>query len=144
MDNRIALVIDDDPDIRTMVSTKLGIAGYEVHEEADGESGLAAIRELAPSIVILDWMMPRMNGLEVLQRVRTDPALAGTPIILLTARAQEDAIERGFAAGTDDYVVKPFSPRELLSRVEALQTRLARTAGRGADTVAAGNTTASE
>lgn len=122
----VALVVDDDPDIRSMVSFKLESAGYEVHEEADGEGGLAAIRKLHPDVVLLDWMMPRMNGLEVLQQVRADPSTTDVPIVLLTARAQERAIERAFAAGADDYVVKPFSPRELLSRVQAIRARTAR------------------
>lgn len=144
MDERIALVVDDDPDIRAMVSIKLRAAGYEVHEEADGEGGLAAIRELAPSVVLLDWMMPRMNGLEVLQHVRSDPSIATTPVILLTARAQEDAVERGFAAGADDYVIKPFSPRELMSRVEGIQARMARTAERDPVPVGTSNAAAAQ
>lgn len=128
MTHPLALVIDDDIDIRTMVAIKLESAGYSVQSEADGEAGLAAIRQLRPAIVLLDWMMPRMNGLEVVSRLRADPEIADIPVILLTARAQEDAVERGFAAGADDYVVKPFSPRELLSRVAAIQARAARSA----------------
>ena len=123
MSRQVAVIVDDDPDIRAMVAMKLTSAGYSVHEEVDGEAGLAAIRELDPSVVVLDWMMPRMNGLEVLQRIRSDEAIRDIPVLLLTARAQEDAIERGFAAGADDYVVKPFSPRELLIRVDALNAR---------------------
>lgn len=123
MSRQVAVIVDDDPDIRAMVAMKLSSAGYTVHEEVDGEAGLAAVRELDPSVVVLDWMMPRMNGLEVLQRIRSEDATRAVPVLLLTARAQEDAIERGFAAGADDYVVKPFSPRELLIRVDALNAR---------------------
>jgi two-component system phosphate regulon response regulator PhoB len=123
MSRQVAVIVDDDPDIRAMVAMKLTSAGYTVHEEVDGEAGLAAIQQLDPTVVVLDWMMPRMNGLEVLQRVRSDEATRHVPVLLLTARAQEDAIERGFAAGADDYVVKPFSPRELLTRIDALRLR---------------------
>ena len=123
MSQHVAVIVDDDPDIRAMVAMKLSSAGYTVHEEVDGEAGLAAVLQINPTVVILDWMMPRMNGLEVLQRLRSDDVTRDVPVLLLTARAQEDAIERGFAAGADDYVVKPFSPRELLTRVDALRLR---------------------
>jgi len=123
MSQHVAVIVDDDPDIRAMVAMKLSSAGYTVHEEVDGEAGLAAVLQINPTVVILDWMMPRMNGLEVLQRLRSDDVTRDVPVLLLTARAQEDAIERGFAAGADDAVVKPFSPRELLTRVDALRLR---------------------
>ncbi len=123
MNRQVAVIVDDDPDIRAMVAMKLTSAGYTVHEEVDGEGGLAAVQQLDPTVVILDWMMPRMNGLEVLQHIRSDESTRDVPVLLLTARAQEDAIERGFAAGADDYVVKPFSPRELLTRIDALRLR---------------------
>jgi len=100
--------------------------GHEVLIERDGEGGLAAARQEMPDLVVLDWMMPRMTGLEVCLAVRSDPGLERMPIILLTAKAQEADVQRGFAAGADDYLVKPFSPRELASRVEALLTRARR------------------
>jgi DNA-binding response OmpR family regulator len=118
------LLVDDDPDIRDMLSFKLANAGFEVHSEADGETGLAASRELQPDVVLLDWMMPGLTGPEVCQQLREDPDTASTPIILLTARAQEADIQRGFATGADDYISKPFSPRELVSRVNALLARV--------------------
>ena len=115
------LVVDDDPTISSLIAFKLGRLGAQVTVEADGEAGLAAARELRPDLVLLDWMMPRMNGLEVCRLIRTDPdpRLAGVPVLLLTAKAQEADVERGFAAGVTDYIVKPFSPRELASRVSA-------------------------
>jgi two-component system phosphate regulon response regulator PhoB len=117
------LIVDDDPDIRELVSFRLAQAGFEVHAEADGESGLAAALELRPDVAVLDWMMPKLTGLEVCQRLREDPSTAATRIVLLTAKAQAQDLERGFAAGADDYVRKPFSNKELLSRVEALVAR---------------------
>ena len=119
------LVVDDDADIRDMLSFKLANAGFEVHTEEDGETGLAAASELRPDLVVLDWMMPRMTGPEVCLALRQEPESAKLPVILLTAKAQEADVQRGFAAGADDYVSKPFSPRELVSRVQALLTRAA-------------------
>ncbi|MCZ2825700.1 MULTISPECIES: response regulator transcription factor [unclassified Modestobacter] len=115
------LVVDDDPVIADLVAFRLSRLGLRITVETDGEAGLAAIRELRPDLVVLDWMMPRMNGLEVCRAVREDPdpALAGTPVLLLTAKAQEPDLERGFAAGATDFVTKPFSTRELVSRVTA-------------------------
>ena len=120
------LVVDDDDDICALVAFKLESLGHEVLIERDGEGGLAAARQELPDLVVLDWMMPRMTGLEVCLAVRSDPGLERMPIILLTAKAQEADVQRGFAAGADDYLVKPFSPRELASRVEALLTRARR------------------
>ena len=115
------LVVDDDPVIADLVAFRLGRLGLEVSVESDGEAGLAAARQLRPDLVVLDWMMPRMNGLEVCRALRgdADPALARTPVLLLTAKAQEPDLERGFAAGATDFVTKPFSTRELVSRVTA-------------------------
>jgi DNA-binding response OmpR family regulator len=115
------LVVDDDPVIADLVSFRLTRLGLDVSVETDGQAGLAAARELRPDLVVLDWMMPRMNGLEVCAALRADPdaELARTPVLLLTAKAQEPDLERGFAAGATDYIVKPFSTRELASRVTA-------------------------
>ena len=115
------LVVDDDPVIADLVAFRLTRLGLDVSVETDGQAGLAAARALRPDLVVLDWMMPRMNGLEVCQALRsdTDPQLARTPVLLLTAKAQEPDLERGFAAGATDYIVKPFSPRELATRVTA-------------------------
>lgn len=117
------LVVDDDADIRDMLSFKLAKAGYEVHTENDGETGLAAARELHPDLILLDWMMPRLTGPEVCRQLRDEESTARVPVILLTAKAQEADVERGFATGADDYISKPFSPGELISRVQALLAR---------------------
>jgi DNA-binding response OmpR family regulator len=121
--NNIALVVDDDADLRALLSFKLLHSGFEVHGESDGENGLAAIELLHPDVVLLDWMMPRMTGLEVCQQLRATPSIARTPVILLTAKAQEIDIRRGLAAGADDYIVKPFSPRDLMTRVHSVLAR---------------------
>jgi two-component system phosphate regulon response regulator PhoB len=118
------LIVDDDQDIRELVAFKLEQLGFEVHSECDGETGLAAVMELRPDLVLLDWMMPKLTGVEVCRMLRDGAENVGVPVILLTARAQEADIERGFAAGADDYIVKPFSPRELASRVEAVLSRV--------------------
>jgi two-component system phosphate regulon response regulator PhoB len=117
------LIVDDDPDIRDIATMKLEQAGLQVFTESDGEAGLAAALELTPDVLLLDWMMPRLTGLEVCARLREHQPTAQTPVILLTAKAQEADIERGFAAGATDYIVKPFSPRELVARVTAALAR---------------------
>jgi DNA-binding response OmpR family regulator len=117
------VVVDDDADILGLLEYKLTAAGHQVTAEADGEAGLAAIQEVKPELVVLDWMMPRMTGIEVCLELRKDPELANIPVLFLTAKAQESDVQRGFAAGGNDYVVKPFSPRELSTRIDALLAR---------------------
>jgi DNA-binding response OmpR family regulator len=119
------LVADDDRDIRDLVAFKLGQAGYEVETAEDGVRALAQARSTPPSLVVLDVMMPGLSGMDVARQLRADPRTAAVPIIMLTAKAQETDVECGFAVGVDDYVIKPFSPRELLSRVRALLARTA-------------------
>ena len=119
------LVADDDRDIRELVTFKLEQAGYDVVCAQDGVEALDAARADRFDLAILDVMMPGLSGLDVTRQLRSEPGTSGVPIILLTARAQESDVESGFAAGVDDYVVKPFSPRELLSRVQAVLTRAA-------------------
>ncbi len=113
----LVLIADDDPDIRELVAFKLGQAGHRVVAVADGEAALAEARAETPDLELLDVMMPRRTGMEVCRELRADPRTGSVPVILLTAKAQEADIEQGFAAGADDYIVKPFSPRELVSRV---------------------------
>ena len=117
------VVADDDADIRELVAFKLQQTGHEVVAVADGAAAVEACQAEEPDLVVLDVMMPGMSGLDACRALRLDPALAKVPVILLTARAQEAEIEQGFNAGADDYVVKPFSPRELASRVAAVLQR---------------------
>lgn len=119
------LVADDDQDIRELVELKLSSAGYDVLTVGDGQAALDALMARQPDVAVLDVMMPVMSGTDVLRalRQRTGDGLRETKVILLTAKAQEADVEIGFALGADDYVVKPFSPRELLSRVQAVLGR---------------------
>lgn len=114
------LVVDDDPDVSALVDYRLRAAGHDVMIEPDGEAGLAAAIARVPDVIVLDWMMPRRNGLEVCLELRSDRTYDATKIIMLTAKTQLHDIERAFAAGANDYVLKPFSPRELAARVESL------------------------
>ena len=126
---KTVLVVEDDADIRELITWKLEQAGYSTVAASDGDAGVAAATGAvgasgsAPDLILVDWMMPKMNGLEVTRALRDNPITARIPIILLTAKAQETEVERGFAAGVDDYIVKPFSPREMLSRVRAVLAR---------------------
>jgi DNA-binding response OmpR family regulator len=122
-DRTRVLVVDDDRDIRDLVTFKLEQAGYEVRQAEDGLQALDAVRAWAPDLVVLDVMMPGLSGIDVVRELRADPATSATPVILLTAKAQEADVETGFVTGADDYVVKPFSPRELVSRVQAVLAR---------------------
>ncbi len=117
------LIAEDDEEIRALIMFKLTTAGFDVSGVGDGESAIAMAESILPDLVIVDWMMPRMNGLETCAALRRNPAFHSLPIIMLTARGQEIDVERGFATGVDDYIVKPFSPRELLRRIEALLAR---------------------
>jgi two-component system, OmpR family, phosphate regulon response regulator PhoB len=117
------LVADDDMDIRDLVAFKLEQAGFDVTAVDNGLAALTAARLEPPDLVVLDVMMPGMSGIDVCRELRNDRSTAGLPIILLTARAQEGDVEVGFGAGADDYIVKPFSPRELVTRVEAVLSR---------------------
>ncbi|HUR50255.1 MAG TPA: response regulator [Acidimicrobiales bacterium] len=117
------VVVEDDPVVRELIEFKLSSAGHEVLLEADGEAGLNTVKTARPDLVILDWMMPKLTGLEVCEAIRADAEISDMSVLLLTARAQESDVEKGFAAGVNDYLLKPFSPRELLSRVEALAAK---------------------
>lgn len=118
------LVADDDMDIRDLVAFKLEQAGFDVTAVDNGLAALTAARQVLPDLVVLDVMMPGMSGIDVCRELRADRNTSTLPIILLTARAQEGDVEVGFGVGADDYIVKPFSPRELVSRVEAVLARM--------------------
>ncbi len=121
---RTALVAEDDSDIRELVTTKLSGAGYRVIAVSDGTAALSAIREHHPDIALLDVMMPGTSGLEILAELRRDISTAAIPVILMSARSQEFDVESGIASGASDYIVKPFSPRELVDRVNAVLERI--------------------
>jgi DNA-binding response OmpR family regulator len=119
----LVLVADDDEDIRSLVTFRLERAGYRVVTAADGEHALSLALEHSPDLAILDVMMPRLDGYELTRRLRQHEATKSMPVILLTARAQEADVERGFEVGADDYIRKPFSPQELRARVQAILGR---------------------
>jgi DNA-binding response OmpR family regulator len=119
----VVLVADDDADIRDLVAFKLEQAGFEVISAADGQTALEQAQARKPTLAVLDVSMPGLSGIDVCRMLRADPATAGMLIIMLTARVQEQDVEGGFNAGADDYVTKPFSPRELVSRIQALLSR---------------------
>jgi DNA-binding response OmpR family regulator len=119
----VVLVADDDADIRDLVAFKLKQAGFDVISVEDGHTALEEAQNRRPTLAVLDVSMPGLSGIEVCRTLRADPATAGILIIMLTARVQEQDVEGGFSAGADDYVTKPFSPRELVSRIQALLSR---------------------
>ena len=117
------LVLEDDPDISNLVRFHLQQAGYVVHSCATGDKALALAAEAPPGLFILDIMVPGINGLEVCRKIRANKALALVPIIFLTAKATEDDKIKGLDLGADDYISKPFSPREMVARVKAVLRR---------------------
>jgi len=113
------LVVDDDPVIVRLLRVNFEMEGYDVATAADGEEGLATARADRPDIVVTDIMMPKLDGLAFAAAVKTDPALAGVPVVLLSAKAQHADIDIGLEVA-DDYITKPFDPLELLDRVARL------------------------
>ncbi len=114
------LVVDDDPVIVELLRINFEIEGFEVLSASDGEEGLRRARSERPDLVLSDIMMPRLDGLQLLSRLRADPATASLPVVLLSAKAQHAEVEQGMAMGAADYVTKPFDPLELLDRVNAV------------------------
>jgi phosphate regulon transcriptional regulator PhoB len=117
------LIVEDEPDIRNLVVHHLAREGFRCRAVGSGADALARVKALTPDLVVLDLMLPGMDGLEVCRRLRADPATAGVPIIMLTAKADEVDRVVGLEMGADDYIVKPFSPKELVARVRAVLRR---------------------
>ena len=116
------LIVDDEPIIVISLEFLLKREGYTVSVARDGEEGLAAIREQHPDLVVLDVMMPKLDGFAVLQAVRADPALAGTRILMLSAKGREAEQHKGLTLGADAYLTKPFSTHELIAKARELLT----------------------
>jgi DNA-binding response OmpR family regulator len=114
------LIVDDEPNIVISLEFLMKREGHEVLVARDGEAGLAAIRDQQPDLVLLDVMMPKRDGFEVCEAVRTDPKLDDVRILMLTAKGREAEVKKGLALGADAYVPKPFSTRELVERVNSL------------------------
>jgi len=118
------LITDDQPDIRKLVRMTLDIGDFEIYEANTGPQALEVVSRARPKIVLMDIMMPgELDGLEACRRIKNDPALAGTAVVMLTARGQQSDLLAGKAAGADAYLVKPFSPLELLDLVDKLSTK---------------------
>ena len=122
MSSRV-LIVEDEPDIRALVVHHLKREGYQVSAASSGEEALRQVQAAPPDLVLLDLMMPAMDGLEVCRRLRQDPATVSLPIVMLTAKGDEVDRVLGLEIGADDYIVKPFSPKELLARVRAVLRR---------------------
>jgi DNA-binding response OmpR family regulator len=122
---KLILLVEDEPDIVRLLTHYLEKDGFDVEAALTGPQGLAAIKRRKPAAVILDVMLPDMDGYEVCKRIRSDPGTAQVPIIMLTAKGDETARVVGLELGADDYVSKPFSPKELLARLRALLRRAA-------------------
>ena len=123
MVNKTILVVEDEEAIRQMLSFNLSRAGYTVTEVETGSDARAAIADAFPDVVLMDWMLPDISGLELTRQLKRDPATREIPIIMLTARAEEDDRVAGLDGGADDYITKPFSARELQSRIKAVMRR---------------------
>ena len=117
------LIVEDEPAIREMVTMTLERGGYVVHQAATAEEAERLLADGLPSLILLDWMLPGMSGIELARRLRRDDYTRGTPIIMLTARSEEDDRIRGLEVGADDYIAKPFSTRELQARIKAVLHR---------------------
>ena len=117
------LIVEDEPAIREMVRFALERAGFTCREAGDSERALVAIADRRPDLALIDWMLPGMNGIDLARRLKREDATKELPLIMLTARGEEDDRIRGLEVGADDYITKPFSPRELVARIKAVMRR---------------------
>ena len=117
------LIVEDEPEIRELLAFTLSREGYDVLEAETAEAALVKMDSRMPDLAVVDWMLPGMDGVELARRIRRDEVGSDLPIIMLTARGDEPDKLKSFASGVDDYITKPFSPRELLARVKALLRR---------------------
>ena len=120
----LVLVVEDEPPLQKLLAYNLEAAGFETAQAYDGEEAVTLIEERTPDLVILDWMLPRLSGVELCRRLRRRPETAHLPVIVLTARGEEHDRLRGLETGADDYITKPFSPAELIARVRAVLRRV--------------------
>lgn len=123
MSGKTVLIVDDESAIREMIAVALEMADYECMEAADAREAHALIIDRQPDIILLDWMLPGASGIELARRLKKDETTANIPIIMLTAKVEEDNKIRGLEVGADDYITKPFSPRELVARLKAVLRR---------------------
>lgn len=137
MSNERILVVEDEPDIVELVTRALARHGFRVDAAASGEEAVRKARQLVPDVVILDLMLPGIDGMEVCRMLRGDPRTAAAPIIMLTARSEEADMVAGLEVGADDYVAKPFSPKVLAARVRAILRRREKAPAAGDDVAVA-------
>ncbi|RZS52011.1 response regulator transcription factor [Sphaerotilus mobilis] len=124
MTHRI-LIVEDQADIRKLIRMTLEFSDFELHEAADGETGLEQARTVRPHLMLLDVMMPgRLDGFQVCRSIKADPDMRSTLVVMLTARGQSSDVSAGEQSGADAYLVKPFSPLELIDRVEAMVAQI--------------------
>ncbi|MCK0163458.1 phosphate regulon transcriptional regulator PhoB [Marinobacter sp. S6332] len=123
MSGKTVLIVDDEPAIREMIAVALEMADYHCMEAADAREAHALIIDKQPDIILLDWMLPGTSGIELARRLKKEETTADVPIIMLTAKVEEDNKIRGLEVGADDYITKPFSPRELVARLKAVLRR---------------------
>jgi len=123
MSDKKILIVDDEAPIREMIAVALEMAGYECLEADNARDAYAAIIDLRPDMVLLDWMLPETSGVELARRLKRDASTAEIPIIMITAKTEEDNKVQGLEVGADDYITKPFSPRELVARLKAVLRR---------------------
>ncbi|MGM8930131.1 phosphate regulon transcriptional regulator PhoB [Salinicola halophyticus] len=123
MSSKTVLIVDDEASIREMIAIALEMADYRVLEADNAQTGHAMALDQKPDLILLDWMMPGTSGIELARRLKREEATAEMPIILLTAKGEEDNKVQGLEAGADDYITKPFSPRELVARLKAVLRR---------------------
>ena len=117
------LIVDDELPIRTMLQYALSKADFEISEAEDAKKTQEIINQKMPNLVLLDWMLPNMSGVAFAKTLKQNPHTQDLPIIMITAKADEDSVIMGLEAGADDYIIKPFSPRELIARVKAVLRR---------------------
>jgi two-component system phosphate regulon response regulator PhoB len=123
MDTQTILLVEDEPEIAEMLTFALNRAGFATRVAGSAEEALKMLDGPLPGTLVIDWMLPGVSGVELARRLRRDEMFAQLPMIMLTARGEEADTLKGFDAGVDDYITKPFSPRELIARVRALQRR---------------------
>lgn len=114
------VIAEDEPDIRELIAFTLRFAGHEVITGSNGEEGYELAKKEHPDLVMLDVRMPKMTGYEACKRIKSEPDIAKTPVIFLSAKGQENEIEQGLSVGAEDYLLKPFAPDQLVERVKAI------------------------
>lgn len=117
------VVVEDEADIREVIEHNLSREDYQVYSAADGKQGLQLVKKKLPDLVILDIMLPELDGLEICREIKVDPETRSTAIVMVTAKGEESDVVLGLGMGADDYVTKPFSPKELIARVKAVLRR---------------------